>query len=324
MGALTILVTGAGGFIGREVVETALARGHGVRALVRRNCSDFAGIDGLECIAFDLADDAGALDNALRGVDAVIHCAAAMGGDDAAMQRDTVAPTRALVRALKAANPQTRLVLLSSIAVYAPDALPEMATIDENTPLEEFPEGRDAYTRAKLAQEAAVRGSGLSGWIARPGAVYGPDRVWNAHLGPKIGPVLLRLGREGQIPLISVAGCAEALVRAAETPPPVRGMRAVNLVDDDLPDRERFLLALGRTAPGLIVPVDWRLFDRLAGLFTRFPGLARRMPGLLRPGQLRARMRPATYSNARARAELKWHSAQPFENAMRSALRGRA
>jgi len=35
MGALTLLITGASGFLGRACVSAALARGHNVRALSR-------------------------------------------------------------------------------------------------------------------------------------------------------------------------------------------------------------------------------------------------------------------------------------------------
>ncbi|KAA0920360.1 NAD-dependent epimerase/dehydratase family protein [Aquicoccus porphyridii] len=322
MGALSLLVTGAGGFVGREAVAAALARGHKVRALVRQSCAAFAGMRDVECIAFDLGHDRAALAKALRDVDAVIHCAAALGGDDAAMQRDTLAPTRALIDAMSATTPKPRLVLVSSVAVHDADALPENTVIDETGPLEQAPDARDAYTRAKLAQEKMVREAGLAGWIARPGAVYGPGRLWNAHLGPRLGPVLIRLGGAGQIPLVSVRTCAEALVLAAETDPPGHGMLPVLLVDDDLPDRAQFLSALGPRAPSFVLPLSWRILDRLAPGLAHVPGLAPRLPGLLRPRPLRARMRPARYSNAHARAVLGWQPTR-FADAMRDALETR-
>lgn len=323
MGALNLLVTGAGGFIGRRTVAAALARGHRVRALVRQSCAAFAGMPGVECIAFDLGRDPGALKKALGHVDAVIHCAAALGGDDAAMERDTLAPTRALIQAMNVTTSKPRLVLVGSMAVHGADALPENAVIDENGPLEHAPDARDAYTRAKLAQEEMVQGAGLAGWIARPGAVYGPGRLWNAHLGPRFGPVLIRLGGAGQIPLVSVQSCAEALVLAAETEPSGHGMQPVILVDDDLPDRAQFLAALGPRAPSIVLPLSWRLIDRLAMGLTNIPGLAPRLPGLLRPRPLRARMRPARYSNAHARAVLGWTPTR-FADGMRNALEARA
>ncbi|WP_372611169.1 NAD-dependent epimerase/dehydratase family protein [Aquicoccus sp.] len=323
MGTMTLLVTGAGGFIGRRTVEAALARGHKVRALVRQSCAPFAGMPDVECIAFDLGRDNGALTKAVKDVDAVIHCAAALGGDDAAMERDTLAPTRSLIQAMSTTAPMPRLVLVGSIAVHDADALPENALIDENGPLEQAPDARDAYTRAKLAQEEMLQGAGLGGWIARPGAVYGPGRLWNAHLGPRLGPLLVRLGDAGQIPLVSVESCAEALVLAAETDPPGPGLQPVILVDDDLPDRARFLSALGPKAPAIVLPLSWRFLDRLATGLSRVPGLATRLPGLLRPRPLRARMRPARYSNDHAKAVLGWTPTR-FDQGMCDALEARA
>ena len=156
---------------------------------------------------------------AFAGVDAVIHAAAAMSGDEARMQRDTVTATEKTMQAVAKAK-VARVVLVSSLSVYGTGALRAGALVDEDTPLERCPALRDAYCRAKLAQEIAAldgaRASGTDLCILRAGAVWGPGRLWNAHLGLALGPVLLRLGKDGQIPLIHVETCAEALVRAAE------------------------------------------------------------------------------------------------------------
>jgi dihydroflavonol-4-reductase len=74
---MKVLVTGATGFIGGNLVRALLKRGYAVRALVRKE-SDRRNIDGLdiEISAGDLTDSA-SLAAALEGCDGLFHVAAA-------------------------------------------------------------------------------------------------------------------------------------------------------------------------------------------------------------------------------------------------------
>ncbi|UYV38733.1 NAD(P)-dependent oxidoreductase [Rhodobacteraceae bacterium D3-12] len=308
---LTIVITGAAGFIGQATVAAALRHGHHVRAITRRPTDLFP--NPVETIALDLAEPTDTLDHALDQADVVIHAAASMSGDPARTARDTLTATQNLLTAMQQTAPRARLVLLSSITVYDATA----TTITEDTPLDPHPTRRDTYAQAKLAQEAALAGTPIETWIARPGAVFGPGRIWNAHLGPTFGPLLLRLGSAGELPLLTRESCAEALIKAAETPVPGGGHHPLNLVADDLPTRARFLAALGPHAPRLSLPFPWTLLALVGTLLSPLPI---RLPGLLRPRTLRARFGAKTYSNARAQSALGWRAGQPFENAMRAAL----
>ena len=311
--ALTLAITGASGFLGRACVGVALARGHRVRALTRRP-AEFP--ESVEAIALDLADPHAPLATALDGVDAVIHAAAALRGGDAAHRRDTLQATANLLAALDGAAPDARLVLVSSIAVYNATA----REITEDTPLEPLPGDRDAYARAKLAQEALLAETSREAWIARPGFIYGPGHVWNAHLGLRLGPLLLRFAGKGQIPLVCLGSCADALVMAAARPVPLAGQRALNLVESDLPDARRYLRLIGPMAPRWQLPAPvWplALSGQALGLA---PPLRRRLPGLLQPRTLKARFGAKSYSNARAADDLAWVPRQPLENALHAAV----
>lgn len=313
MGPLTILVTGAGGFVGQATVRAALARGHRVRALVRRPC---AMPPGVEVFAADLAAGGLIPGRAALDVQAIIHCAARLSGTRAEIARDTVTATEALFMAVLTTGQRPRIVLVSSLAVYGAGALAPGALLDETCAPEARPDLRDAYTRAKLAQEAVARRLAVAGnlplWLLRPGIIWGKGHLANAHLGVALGPVLLRAG-PGQLPLAHVAHVAEALVAAAEVRP--NGVEVLNILDDDLPDRARYVAA-ARLAR-LVLPLSWRVPDVLAGLLAP---LGPRLPGLLRRPVLRARLMPLTYSNARARARLDWRPQIPFAIAMREAL----
>lgn len=295
---LTLMITGAGGFLGRAVVDEAQARGHEVRALTR---------DDLDLTSGELP--------ALDGVDCVIHLAGSLSGDEAVQARDTVEVTRGVIEAMQAQPLPPRLVLASSIAVYSADA---KGVVTEATPLEDRPDRRDAYARAKLAQEEMLRGSGLRHTILRPGAILGPDRVTTAHLGPATGGTLILLERGGEVPVVSLADCARAFVRAAEAP---GEGRALNILGPDRPTRARYVAALRRTGwPRHVLPFNWRLVMPLAWLLSP---LGDRLPGLLRPAILRARMRPLRYDVAAAKAALDWTPQDDFETAFDRATEGR-
>ena len=325
MGALTLLITGAAGFVGRHTVAVARARGHRVRALVRRAGSIPSDWQDDPEIAMNILDLSAAsaeqLSGSLIGVDAVIHIAAAMGGDDAVQERDTVRPTETLIAAMNALGLDApELILVSSLSVYDGRALAAGSVLDEDSPLEATPDARDAYCRAKLSQERLAReaaADGLTVSILRPGAVFGPRRLWNGHLGHPVGPLLLGLGGQGEVPVCHVAHCAQALVLAAEADGDVG---TINVIDDDRPSRAEYLKALRKGGwPKFMVPLPWRVLSAIGGLLSAL-GLGGRLPGLLRPATLHARMKPFRFDNSRLKERLDWRPSADFGTAMDQAL----
>ncbi len=287
MGALRLLITGAGGHLGRASVAAALARGHRVRALTRRP-ADLPGAEPLIC---DLAAPGPELTDALAECDVVLHLAASLTGNDALHARDTLAATRALYAALPAGLP---VVLAGSMAVYAGRA----GVIDEASSLEPEPAGRDAYARAKLAQEKIARAHPDNPTtILRIGALTAPGHEWNAHLGLCLGPVLLRLAGPGALPLVRSEDAARALIRAAEQAP---NAQILNIIGDNLPSATQYLAQIMQKPP-LTLPLPWRALLPFATLARalRLP-----VPGLLRPATLRYRFAPRAYPNTRAKRAL--------------------
>ncbi|HUJ91064.1 MAG TPA: NAD(P)H-binding protein [Gaiellaceae bacterium] len=153
---MTVLVTGATGFVGGHVVHALRARDVPVRALVREPArATRLGAWGVELVRGDVAD-AASLAAACEGVDAVVHLVAIITGRRADFERVMAQGTRDLVAAAKSAGAR-RVVLASALG------------LDERS--------RDAvpYFAAKWEMEAAVRESGLEHVIFRPSFVFGKD-----------------------------------------------------------------------------------------------------------------------------------------------------
>jgi nucleoside-diphosphate-sugar epimerase len=352
---MRLLVTGAAGFLGQRLVAQALARGHRVVAVVRpgRDISGlaWAGKADVEVVRLDLADEAaidalGLIFTAGRGDSAaVIHAAGSLSGDDTAQRRDSVEPTRRLLDAMHRVGCR-RLVLVSSLSVYGYAALPSGTQLDETTPTEPDPDQRDAYCRAKLAQEAlalaAAQRHGLVVTALRPGMIYGPGRWWGARLGIAKGPLGFVLGGAAALPLCHVDHCATAAVLAAERQiyagdvyvvPDASGhcgaFEAINVIDDAQPSQRAYLAMLRRHVagmPSLVARLPWGLLRRLAGLASlvalAVPPLRSRLPGLLRPASLHARCKPLRFSNCRLHDRLGWSATVAWEEAIAAAGTG--
>lgn len=165
---MRVLVTGAGGFVGKVVARRLAAAGHQVQAIYRKTRpEDLLDLDRLDLRRLDLAGL-----EALEPLEAVVHCAAevpAFCPDPDALYRGNVEAARRLFDAALAAG-ATRIVYLSSMSVYGTIATP---VVTEDTPSTD----PEIYGRSKLEGErllaAACAGSprlaGLS--IRLPGVV---------------------------------------------------------------------------------------------------------------------------------------------------------
>lgn len=316
-----ILVTGAGGFIGRHVTGEALARGIAVRALVRTATPDAGAV---QIVRHDLRE-ANGLAPLLGGVDAVIHCAASLGVTAAEQEADTIAGTRNLVGAMSEAG-VSRLVLLSSFAVYDYGALPAGSMLTEASPVDRGSSPRGAYPAAKLMQEEIVSTAPHLRWtILRPGLVFGRDRTWFHHLGMQLSPRLwVTLAGSAQLPLAFVENCAAAALDALNAPG-AEG-QVVNVVDDGLPTRGAYVgaLAAHNTPSVRVVDIPWAMLN--AGSFAVWAlthGVLRDVvepPGILHPARLDARCKPLLYSNGKAKAVLRWQPRWTWTEALERSL----
>lgn len=168
-----ILVTGATGFLGRNLCPYLVGRGRRVRALVRPT-ADTAFLDalGVECCAGDVRD-AAAVRQAAQECQYVIHAAGKFRfwGRREDFWHINVQGTAHVLDAAVEAGVE-RLVYISTIAVVGAPRSDQL--LDEQVHCEP----RDDYQRSKLQAEqlilAAHREKGLPVIILRPGAYYGP------------------------------------------------------------------------------------------------------------------------------------------------------
>lgn len=283
---MTVLVTGACGFLGSHVTELLMARGEQPRVMVRPGDSVSA-LDGADVdIRWGDVADPTAVSAALSGVDRVVHCAARTDpwGPEAEYERTNVRGLETLVRAALDVGVR-RLVHISSITVHGNDVRGE---VDERAPLREE---SNPYSRSKVAGERLlrrmIRDDGAPVTIVRPGWIYGPrDTTSFVRLARMIEKrQMLTVGSgENHLPLIYVRDAARGALLACESPH-AEG-RSYILVNDELVTQGQFIAAvateLGAPPPAARIP--YQLAVILGGLAEDVGRLARKRPPIMRYG----------------------------------------
>ena len=283
-----LVITGASGFLGSQLVTAAKNAGAQVIAIRRKPIQKDQ--DDVTWYGIDLgsSDAVEKLAPALDGADAVLHAAGSFAGDEDAHARDTLQTTEHLISAAKACPTPPKMVLVSSFSVYDVPALQDFALLAEGSPVIDPEAPQSAYARAKREQEILIEHSGLEAVTVRPGAIYGPHRLWSAQLGfAKFGRVFCP-GGDALMPAIAVTHAAQSLVAAALRDLPAQSV--INLLDPNPPTQGGWLAALG--------------------MKTFFVSRARVLEAGARMGrgpQWTARFKPLTYDTRRAQ-ELLGHA----------------
>ncbi len=172
---MTILLTGASGFMGRHVLKQLLNAGHTVIAPVRESSANkVAEKPGAHftLIKGDFFDDAVLQEAAALKPETIIHMASVRGagqGDNALYEQVNVHGTKTLL-AFAQSRGLKKFVYISSVGV--------LGTIPENVPARPSdkpqPDGiyhQTKYRAEQLVQQAA--GAGLKTLILRPTITYG-------------------------------------------------------------------------------------------------------------------------------------------------------
>jgi nucleoside-diphosphate-sugar epimerase len=186
-----IAVTGGTGFVGAHLLDAALAAGHRLNALTRR---DQAPRDGVEWILGDLQDRS-ALERLVDGADAIIHVAGTISATNAAaFDKGNVAGTLAMLAASTAGGVR-RFVHVSSLAAREPKL--------------------SLYGGSKAKAEELVHSSGLDWAIVRPPAVYGPGDKETLELFRMAKLGLMLMPPKGRVSVIHADDLASLLLALA-------------------------------------------------------------------------------------------------------------
>ena len=212
-----IVITGASGLVGGNLVRALLAQDRPVRALVHRDRRALNGLD-VETVGADLTDPA-SLERAFHGAQVVYHLASSISirmDNWEELQRVNVEGTRNVIEASLRCGVE-KLVYFSSIHAYRQE--PFNLPLDEDRLL--LTDNRiPPYERSKAVAEGLARQAperGLATVIIVPTAILGPYDYYPSYLGQALQmlagghiPALVRGGYDWVDVRDVVAGAVQA------------------------------------------------------------------------------------------------------------------
>ena len=219
---MTVVVTGATGHVGANLVRALLAKGRPTRCLVHVNRQAIEGLD-TEIIQGDVCDQE-RLCHAFNGAEVVYHLAANISllmDDWPLLESVNIIGTRNVVEACLRCGVR-RLVHFSSVHALVQE--PMRTPVDESRPLVESRQC-PPYDRSKAAAEREVQRGvelGLDAVIINPTAIIGPHDYQLSYFGE----ALLALARcklpglvTGGFDWVDVRDVVEGAMRAEEQAP---------------------------------------------------------------------------------------------------------
>jgi nucleoside-diphosphate-sugar epimerase len=234
---MKLLITGATGKVGSRLSKRLAQRGDHVRALVRdASRAAEVGAAGIELVAGDLLD-ADSLATAVRGVDAVVHCAAFFRGATAEQAHATNdLGTQHLARAARAASVK-RFVFTSTGLVYGSTGGRPAREQDDCAPVAAYPVSKLAAERFLLAAED------LDVRVLRLPFVYGDG---DPHIAEAV-PMMRTFPPTQRMSMGHHVDVAQAVMCVLDAPAPTH--RIYNVVDDEAPTFAQLFATVGAPPP---------------------------------------------------------------------------
>jgi nucleoside-diphosphate-sugar epimerase len=255
---MTVLVTGASGFLGGALARALAEQGKDVRVLMRTT-SNFDHLKDLDLdVVYGDVTDRESLSAAFRDLTIAYHCAAlsADWGPWEVFRQVNVGGTRNMLEAARDQKKLKRFLHVSTTDVYGYPPHP----CDESYPITDI---GLPYNKTKVISEGIVwefhKETGLPVTVVRPAAIYGPR---SESFIVEIGKLLLKKQmlyiNRGQTPagLLYVDNAVDGIIRASESPNTIG--QAYNLRDETSETWQEFLEAfaeeLGTPPPKISMP----------------------------------------------------------------------
>jgi predicted dehydrogenase/nucleoside-diphosphate-sugar epimerase len=231
-----VLVTGATGFIGGEVVKQLVKKGIRVRVMVRN-------INGLgetlhsplvRVMVGDITKPE-SIFRAVRGVKFVFHLAHALGQTWEDFERLNIVPAKVFADACIKGGVKSFIYVSSIAAFYYGDLPKRLVTAD--SPIDQLPEKRNLYARSKIEIENMLtnkaKENGLPLIIFRPGIVVGTGGItYHSGVGLWTRDNVCSYWGWGrhELPFILVRDVADAMIKVID----IEGLEGkfLNLVGD--------------------------------------------------------------------------------------------
>jgi len=248
---MNILVTGATGKVGSRLARRLTQRGDRVRALVRDPARAAPLREHQVELALGDLLQVESLQAAVRGVDAVVHCAAFFRGatpEQAHAVNDL--GTRQLADAARGAG-VARFVFLSTGLVYGSNGGRPAREDDPCAPTVAYPLSKLAAERFLLASE------GLDVRVLRLPFVYGDG---DPHIEEAL-PMMRAFPPAQRMSVGHHADVAQAVARLLDAPAPAH--RIYNVADDEAPDLATVFASVGAPPPDGSDPARARPFEAL-------------------------------------------------------------
>ncbi|MCE2597149.1 NAD-dependent epimerase/dehydratase family protein [Motilimonas cestriensis] len=189
----TVLVTGAGGFLGLALTKLLISKGIKVHALIRRDNAELSAL-GVVIFKGDLIDYQ-AIENAAQGCDTVFHVASKAGvwGAEADYIASNITGTKHVLEVCFDLG-IPRLIYTSTPSVIFSGQ--DENGVNESTPYSAHP--LNHYTSTKIAAEKmvlAANGFELKTTSLRPHLIWGPG---DPHLVPRV----ISKAKQGRLALV--------------------------------------------------------------------------------------------------------------------------
>lgn len=207
------LVTGATGFIGRNLISELLKRGEMVSAIVKPG-KENSFPDEIEIIRADIRDPREIPPRIFRGVDVVFHTA----GVTSSFRREeymntNFIGTKNLVEVMLESGQNPKFIYVSTLAAVGPSDDPDHVITEEELP---HPVGLYGESKRKAEEYLIFMRNKVKSIILRPGVVYGaldrnllPILRWSIKLAfPVISGSILSL--------VHISDLVKAILLAAE------------------------------------------------------------------------------------------------------------